>query len=156
MTKFIKPKLKKHKLSAQGALAAMAGTLLLAGEASADYVPEDYQNLAQVDGVQSAMVQADGSLLIILENGQSITVPAGSFAEENGQIFVNAETLEQFAEGGSELLMAGLGALAVAGGITALGGGDDEVEAPPAPEGRPHPRAARHTACLSWSRRRSP
>jgi len=135
------PKIKKSKLASKIAAAAAAGAFMISQESSAQTDAGDLVNLSSLDGVANASIQADGSLLVELANGQTITVPAGDFVEENGQFLVDQDLLEGLAGGnGPNLALLGLGAAALAGVALATGGGDDDeevVEEPPVVEEEP-------------------
>ncbi len=64
MSKTIRKKLKNKssKLAAQSTLAALAGTLLLSQEAAAQ--SSNLVDVSSLQGIASAQVQPDGSLLI--------------------------------------------------------------------------------------------
>ena len=137
--------LKKRKLTSKIASAAAVGAFMISQDASAQTDAGDLVNLASLDGVTNAVVQPDGSLLVTLSNGQTLTVPAGSFVAENGQFLVPQNVLEDLAGDGPNLALLGLGAAALAaiGVALASGGGDDDdvavVPAPVAPVAEEEP-----------------
>lgn len=88
------------------AIAAL-GLLGVTAKASAQ---TDGQALSSVEGVQSYEVLSDGTLSVLLETGETLTLPAGTFSSVGGEILLTAE--------GVALLQAGIstGAAAYLGG----------------------------------------
>ncbi|WP_298804533.1 hypothetical protein [uncultured Lentibacter sp.] len=134
-----------QKLVKQNALrlavggSAMVLVLLGAQDASAQSAVVD---IAGLEGVASAAQQADGSLLITLDNGETIRIPQGSYTVgAAGDIVVSEAVAQQVAdimaaglEGGATLTagMAAGGAVGV-GALAALGGGSSGAAAPSTP-----------------------
>ena len=126
---------KKSKLASKIASAAAAGAFMISQEASAQTDSGNLVNLSSLDGITNAVVQPDGSLLVELANGETFVVPAGDFVVENGQFLVDQNVLDGLAGAdGSNLVLLGLGAAALAGiGIAVAGGGDDDDDVAPPP-----------------------
>lgn len=77
-----------------------------------------------IDGVASVTVQADGSALVTLDSGATLTLPAGSFVQTaSGDILVAQGTATQIAAAAESAAAAGagVGAAAVAVPVAALG-----------------------------------
>ena len=119
---------------------AMVLVLLGADDASAQGAGLD---IAGLEGVASAVQQADGSLLVTLENGETIRIPEGSYTVgPAGDIVVSQAVAQQVAEVMAAGLEAGAtitagmaagGAVGV-GALAALGGGSSgTAAAAPAP-----------------------
>ena len=144
-----KSRFQKSKLAGQSALAALAGALMLNQEASAQ--SSDIVDVMMIDGVASAQVQPDGSLLITTDNGQTYTVPQGSFTVQGTDYFVPANFADDLsawatgagsASGGLSPALIGLGVAAIGGVVAAvaLSGDDDDdgVVVVPAPAPDPN------------------
>ena len=143
MSKTIRKKLnnKSSKLAAQGTLAAVAGTMLLSEEASAQV--SNLVSVTSLQGIASAQVQPDGSLLITTDSGLTYTLPAANFTSQGGQFLVPASFADDLStwalgsastgSGGISPALIGVGA-AIATGIgialAADGDDDDDVVAP--------------------------
>ena len=75
-----------------GSVAALAAFLAFAGRANAQSYSSDAQglvDLANMDGVASVMQQSDGSVLVTMDNGETITLAAGEVVVENGVIYAD-------------------------------------------------------------------
>ena len=131
--KKIKNKTKGSKLATQGMLAAIAGTMLLSGEAEAQAV--SLVDVAAVKGIASVQPQPDGSLLVTTDGGQTYTIPPGAFTVQNGQFLVPAnfaDDLSAWALSGTStgfspaLIALGVAVAAGVGVALAVSGGDDD------------------------------
>jgi VCBS repeat-containing protein len=146
---------KRRAEQARGGLTAVAlaagGMAFLSSGANAQGatdVPAGYQPASDVENVASIHVQADGSVELIMENGQSILIAAGDVLVEDGVVYLTdvsvyeamqASIVAPAASGGG----AGLGiagALAAGGGVAALavgGGGGGSSSPAPTPNANP-------------------
>jgi len=141
-------KSKKSKLASQGLVAAVAGTLLLNEDALAQIVGG--VDVLGLDGIASAVLQDDNTLLVTLDSGQAYIVPVGGFEAQGSQFLVPGNFLDTLAPiapaapatttttagtSGANAGLIGLGVAAL-GGIAAAvagGGGDDDGPAAPPP-----------------------
>ncbi|MFU8834104.1 MAG: Ig-like domain-containing protein [Roseovarius sp.] len=105
--------------------AVMTLPMLAAAQGGGTFV-----NAASIDGVEKIEVMQDGSAQIRMNNGVTISVPAGDVQiAANGEILVSDRIVdiatEVMAAGGGGVGLAGLavGGLAAAGAAAALGGG---------------------------------
>ena len=131
---------KKNNLAAQSSLIGIAGALLLAGEAAAQ--TSNGVDVLTLDGVTSATLQDDGSLLVTLDSGEEYNIPPGSFETEGDIFLVPQDALDALipvapaagSAGGANIGIIALG-LAAAGGLAAVAasGGGDDAPAPPVP-----------------------
>jgi len=125
---------KKTKIA--GAIAAALGAVALGGEASA----QDANNLVAanaIDGVAQVRQLPDGSVELVMENGQVLKLDASQVTIQDGQVFVDADFAAGLAGPDSasfiadNALLLGAAAVVAAGvgiGVGVSGGGDDEVE----------------------------
>ena len=143
MSKTIRKKLnnKSSKLAAQGTLAAVAGAMLLSEEASAQV--SNLVSVTSLQGIASAQVQPDGSLLITTDSGLTYTLPAANFTSQGGQFLVPASFADDLStwalgsastgSGGISPALIGVGATIATGigiALAADGDDDDDVVAP--------------------------
>ena len=140
---YFKRFMKQNALRLAVGSSAMVLVLLSADDASAQSAGLD---IAGLEGVASAVQQADGSLLVTLENGQTIRIPEGSYTVgAAGDIVVSEAVAQQVVdivaaglEGGATMTagMAAGGAVGV-GALAALGGGSSGSAAGAAPAPAP-------------------
>ena len=82
------------------------------------------QSEGAADGIVSAAVQPDGSLLVSSEDGSTVLVPEGEYSiTADGQYLIEADALAGVSAAGQGALVA-VGA-ALAGGVALAGGGSD-------------------------------
>ncbi|WP_147127113.1 beta strand repeat-containing protein [Shimia ponticola] len=130
-----------RSLAKANKMAMAAGTtafvlVLLSAEGAAAQAASGPVSVAGVEGVASVAVQADGTVLVTMDNGQQYSLPAEAVTiAADGTVLVSAAIAEGLAATGagavaagpSSAMLAGLGAgglaLAAAGG--GGGGGDD-------------------------------
>ncbi len=117
------------KIKAGGSLTG--AVLALPAIAQAQAGP-DFVSAGSIDGVTGAQAMGDGTARLTMQNGSTISVPAGDFAVgAGGQLMVSARIVEVAAEvmaaGAGAGVGIGAGAVAagagVAGGALAMGGG---------------------------------
>ena len=134
-------KIKKSKLASQMAATAAIGAFVISDEASAQTSAANLIDISTIDGLGNAEIQADGSLLVTLVNGQTFIVPAGDFVEQDGNFLVDQSFIDGLSGGDGlniGLIAAGAAVLAGAAFILADGGSDD-VEMPIVAEPEPEP-----------------
>ena len=134
-------KIKKSKLASQMAATAAIGAFVISDEASAQTSAANLIDISTIDGLGNAEIQADGSLLVTLVNGQTFIVPAGDFVEQDGNFLVDQSFIDGLSGGDGlniGLIAAGAAVLAGAAYILADGGSDD-VEMPIVAEPEPEP-----------------
>ena len=125
---------------AAAALAA-AGAALLAGGANAQGAgaPEGFQAASDLANVSSIHVQADGSVQLVMADGQTIVIAATDVVVQDGIVYLSAGSLDAALEaalpaaGGGGAVLGGLGALVIGGGLAAGGGGGGSTTPAPAP-----------------------
>ena len=125
---------------AAAALAA-AGAALLAGGANAQGAgaPEGFQAASDIANVSSIHVQADGSVQLVMADGQTIVIAASDVVVQDGIVYLSAGSLDAALEaavpaaGGGGAVLGGLGALVIGGGLAAGGGGGGSSTPAPAP-----------------------
>lgn len=89
---YFKRFMKQNALRLAVGSSAMVLVLLSADDASAQSAGLD---IAGLEGVASAVQQADGSLLVTLENGQTIRIPEGSYTVGAAGDIVVSEAVAQ-------------------------------------------------------------
>lgn len=119
-------------------LAAAAAAAGLSGKAFAEDAdesdPNGFQRLSDLEGVVSYEQQADGSLLLTMENGEQVVIAAEDVMTVGGELFVAEESsgLMEFFAGltaDQTALLAGAGIAGAA--VVATSGGDDARNLPP-------------------------
>jgi Ca2+-binding RTX toxin-like protein len=135
-TKTNTQKSKKKNAAAKAALIAAAGAIALSTEANAAEANAEMVDVNSLNNVASTRRLEDGSLEVVLENGEVVRLGSESFIEKAGQFFLGSEALAELTDGNGNLVLIGLAAAAAAAGLAiALGGGDDDAPgALPIPE----------------------
>jgi len=131
MAKIIKSD-KKSKSGKAAALAAAAGAVALASEAQAAEADAQLVAVSSLNTVTSTRRLEDGTLEIVLESGEVITLEAGTFVEQNGEFLLNPAAIAEAIDSGNVALL-GLAVAGLVGLAFAVSGGDDddvEVVAP--------------------------
>ncbi|MEP3891007.1 MAG: CHRD domain-containing protein [Hellea sp.] len=121
---------KKKRMAAKAALAAAIGAAALSTEASAADAEAQMVDVASLNNVVSTRRLEDGSLEIVLENGEVVKLGSDSFVEKAGQFLLTPDALTEFTDGNGFLIVGAIAAAAI--GIALISsGGDDAVVAPP-------------------------
>ena len=128
----------KNRSKLAGAALAALGAIGLSGKASAQQ-SDDLVAASAVDGVAQVKQLPDGSVELVLDNGQVIMLDASQVTMRDGQVYIDAAVAEGIATNDTNFLAdngllvaaAGVVAAGVGIGVAASGGGDDEVA--PAP-----------------------
>lgn len=124
-----------------GSVAGLAAFLALTGKAQARSNEDAGDALVALDdlpNVASVELRDDGSVLIRFQDGSTRILTAGEVIVENGVVYLDpAAQAEMAIEGGSDLLLVGLGVAAVAGAVALASDGGDE-EPPASGEHGPH------------------
>lgn len=116
----------KKKMAAKAVLAAAIGAAALSSEASAAEAETQMVDVASLNNVVSTRRLEDGSLEIILENGEVVQLGSNSFVEKAGQFLLNPTSLADLTDGNGNLLLIAVGVAALAGiAIAVSSGGDD-------------------------------
>jgi len=79
----------KKKMAAKAALAAAIGAAALSSEANAQDATSQLVDISTLTNVASSSRLNDGSLEVVLDNGDVINIPAGSFIEQAGQFLID-------------------------------------------------------------------
>jgi len=119
----------KKKMAAKAALVAAAGAVALSSEAHAAETEAQMTNVASLNNVVSTRRLEDGTLEVVLENGEVVRLGADSFVEKAGQFLLTPDALAEFTDGNGILLI-GLGAAAIAAIAIAASGDGDDAPAP--------------------------
>ncbi|MEP4051071.1 MAG: CHRD domain-containing protein [Litorimonas sp.] len=128
-TKTNTQKSNKKNAAAKAALIAAAGAVALSTEANAAEADVQMVDVNSLNNVASTRRLEDGSLEIVLKNGEVVRLGPESFVEKAGQFFLGSEALAELTDGNGNLVLIGLAA-AAAGLAIALGGGDDDAPPP--------------------------
>ena len=123
---------KSAKIASVAAIASLLGFSNQASAANGGYTEAN-----TVEGVDQVKTLSDGSVELILENGDVVKVSADQVEVRDGKVFVADAALEDLAAGGSfasliasNPVLSGVIGAAVVGGIVAAatsgGGGDDD------------------------------
>ena len=124
-------KSKKGNAATKAALAAALGAAALSTEANAAETESQAVNVTSLNNVVSTRRLEDGSLEVVLENGEVVRLSSDSFFEDAGQFLLNPAALAELTDGSGNLILIGAGIAAIAGIAAAVsGGGDDEFVAP--------------------------
>lgn len=110
---------------AAAALAAGGAAFLVSGAngQGATGVPEGYQAASDLANVASFHVQGDGSVQLIMADGQSILIAAADVVVEDGIVYLSTASGDAVLEAAIVLPASGGGAgLGIIGGIAAVGG----------------------------------
>mgnify|MGYP001792535410 FL=1 len=136
-----------RRIASKASIAAMIGAVMATGEASAQTIDksEGFVSAVMIAGVSEVRVLEDGSIELILQNGEIMVVSADMVEMRDGVPFVALDALEDFSaaaravapiDGASELggdsgvLIAVLGAAVVGSVVLAVSGGGDDDDAP--------------------------
>jgi serralysin len=128
-------KLNASKAKLGSLMLSSIGLFALASEASAAdavHAPVGYVLANDIANVASVTLNPDGSLLMSMTDGSEAILPAGTFAVNNGQVYVEANIADDLSpymisdSGGSILMVAG--AFAAIGGLVALSSSDGEPD----------------------------
>jgi len=127
------------KLTATALALAGVAALSSGAEAQSGSTPDGFQPISDVDGVSSVHVQADGSVELIMDNGQVVNIASADVIVQDGIVYLSTSSLEAAsligagdAGGGAGAIigvLAGGGLAAAAGG----GGGGGGPSTPPPP-----------------------
>ena len=124
----------KKKMAAKAALAAAIGAVALSSEANAAEANTQMVDVASLNNVVSTRRLEDGSLEVVLENGEVVKLSSDSFVEKAGQFLLNPASLAELTDGNGNLLLIGAGIAAIAGIALAVSDGDDFDPNIPTPE----------------------
>jgi len=122
---------KKSKLGTKAALAAAIGAVALSNEANASDAETQLVDVSALNNVVSTRRLEDGSLEIVLANGEVVRLGSDSFIEKAGQFLLSPAALAEYTDGAGNLLLIGAGLAAAAGIAIALSSGDDEPDFDP-------------------------
>ncbi|MBA4081126.1 MAG: hypothetical protein C0496_07670, partial [Erythrobacter sp.] len=117
-------------------MAGLAAFLALTGKAQArtnDDGTDGLVALADMPNVASVELREDGSVLVRFDDGSARLLAPGDVIVENGVVYLDPAAHHEMAlEGGSDIVLIGLGVAAVGGAVALLagGGGDDEAVIP--------------------------
>jgi len=114
------------KLTATAMALAGVAALSSGAEAQGGASPNGFQPVSDVDGVSSVHVQADGSVELIMENGQVINIASADVIVQDGIVYLSTSSLEANALLGAEAAGGGAGAIigvVAGGGLAAAAGG---------------------------------
>ena len=125
-----KTNVKNTKAASKAALAAAIGAAALATDANAAQTEVEAVDVLSLDNVMSARELNDGTLEIVLEDGNVVRLASTSFEANAGQYLVSSAAAAQVSSGSGNLLLIGLGVAALAGVAVAVSGSDDDPEAP--------------------------
>ncbi len=120
---------KKNNTASKAALIAAAGAVALTNEAYAAENEAQLVDVATLNNVVSTRRLEDGSLEIVLENGEVVRLTSDSFIEKAGQFLLTPDALSEFTDGNGTIMI-GAGVAALAGIALAVSGGDDDGVAP--------------------------
>ncbi|MEL6569253.1 MAG: CHRD domain-containing protein [Pseudomonadota bacterium] len=114
-----------------GSAASLAAFLMFAGRAQAQSYADDSSSLVDIaglDGVASVTQQGDGSVLVTLDTGETLTLSAGDVVIENGVVFADPSVIaDAGAAAGLSINPYLIGAAAVGVGvIAAVASSDDD------------------------------
>ena len=119
-----------RNLAARSAARLAAGStalILVLLSANGAAAQSETIELSSIKGVASAELQADGSLVVTMENGSVVRLPEGSFTSAGGDFVLSGATAAQITEAAAVATGGGvgLGAAAAVGGVgaAAAGGG---------------------------------
>ncbi|MEL6245004.1 MAG: CHRD domain-containing protein, partial [Pseudomonadota bacterium] len=117
-----------------GSAASLAAFLMFAGRAQAQSYADDSSSLVDIaglDGVASVTQQGDGSVLVTLDTGETLTLSAGDVVIENGVVFADPSVIaDAGAAAGLSINPYLIGAAAVGVGVIAAVASDDDDDAP--------------------------
>ena len=137
-----------RRIATKASIAAMVGAIMASGKASAQTIEDadGFMNAVMIAGVAEVRVLEDGSVELILENGEVMIVSADMVELRDGVPHIAFEALADFTsaaraiaplgdasalEGESGALIAVLGAVAVGGLVAVAAGGGGDDDAPP-------------------------
>ncbi|MEO0818451.1 MAG: CHRD domain-containing protein [Pseudomonadota bacterium] len=114
-----------------GSAASLAAFLMFAGRAQAQSYADDSSSLVDIaglDGVTSVTQPGDGSVLVTLDTGETLTLSAGDVVIENGVVFADPSVIaDAGAAAGLSINPYLIGAAAVGVGvIAAVASSDDD------------------------------
>lgn len=120
----------RHGLVA-AALAAGGAAFLAAGADAQDAsgTPDGYMTASDIADVASVHVQADGSVQLVMADGQSILIPASDVLVDNGIVYLSEGGVDAALEAAAAASAGGgsaagvLAAVAAGGGLAAAAGG---------------------------------
>jgi hypothetical protein len=119
---------------AVGAAAALAGG---AEAATLLQAPDGYSATGDIQGVNSVHVQADGSVQLVMETGETVTIAATDAVVVDGVVYLSDAALAQALPAAAAAGGAGAGGAVLgivgAGGLAAAAGGGGGSSGPPAP-----------------------
>ena len=129
---------------------ALLAALGIANKASAEDGVE-MVDASAIDGVVDVRQLSDGSVELVLQDGNTARIDASDVVVENGQVLISADAVSALANDGAfaflgdNALLVGAGVAAAALGIglgVGLSGDDDDDDEAPAPAPAPDPNAA--------------
>ena len=116
-----------------GSVAGLAALVALSGKASAsnsepaDIAKGGLLNVADLPGVASSELRADGSVLLTFEDGSVRVLSAGEVIVENGVIYIDPDAIAEMEfAGGLDPLIIALGLIGAAGVAIVATSGDDD------------------------------
>ena len=154
-----KPDTARARNQIAAAALATAGAVLMAGGANAQNAagaPEGFQAASDIANVSSIHVQADGSVQIVMADGQTIIIAASDVVVQDGIVYLSAGSVDAALEaalpaaGGGGAALGALGALVIGGGLAAGGGGGGSSSSP-APTPTPNTNPPVFTSSASAS-----
>ncbi|WP_339743919.1 M10 family metallopeptidase C-terminal domain-containing protein [uncultured Maricaulis sp.] len=141
----VKPRVERGRFGLTAVALAAGGVAFLASGADAQdasKVPEGYEAASDVSNVASIHVQADGSVELVMADGQSIIIAAADVVVEDGIVYLSTASVDAAIDaavvapaGGGGAGIGVLGAVAAGGGLAAAagGGGGGGASATPTP-----------------------
>jgi Ca2+-binding RTX toxin-like protein len=114
-----------------GSVAGLAAFLALSGKAHARTSGEETEGLvalADMPNVASVELREDGSVLVRFDDGSARLLAPSDVIIENGVVYLDPAAHNEMALGeGSDILLIGLGVVAVGGAVALLAGGEENV-----------------------------
>ncbi|MEC9249717.1 MAG: cadherin domain-containing protein [Pseudomonadota bacterium] len=136
------PAKKSSRRSAMAAtLLATGGAALLGGQASAQgSAPEGFRSVGDFANVDSYTLNEDGTVRLVMNDGQVVTVAAADAQLIDGVLYLNADAITvgaaAAAGGGAGAILGVVGGLGLAGAAAGGGGGGGSTP-PPTPNSPP-------------------
>ncbi|MBO6848410.1 MAG: cadherin domain-containing protein [Maricaulis sp.] len=128
---------KSSRRSAMAAtILATGGAALLGGQASAqDGAPDGYRSVGDFANVDSYTINEDGTVRLVMNDGQVVTVAATDAQLIDGVLYLNADAITvgaaAAAGGGGGAILGVVGGLGLAGAAAGGGGGGGGGSTPP-------------------------
>lgn len=138
----MKPRAARGRMGLTAAAMAAGGVAFLTSGADAQDVsdvPEGYEAASDVANVASIHVQADGSVELVMADGQTIIIAAADVVVEDGIVYLSTASVDAALDAAITVPASGgggaaiLGLVAAGGGLAAAAGGGGGGSSTPAP-----------------------